>query len=181
MKPLIKKILELDSAIENNTSRIEQCNLDELNLAHALKTAQQKEKVATQKYVERPTEKTQDSLELARDFTQSCQKRVTLFKNASGPIINDNKTLWARRKTLLAQLSAIRISETRKGLTEERQALIKTLYPKIIRLILLTSHLDGLDVLHLDINRVLQKYSSSFKADLELSKTKLKEQFEALQ
>jgi len=179
-KNLINEIKILDQAITQNDKRLKKITSDEENLAHALKSAQKKESEFSRKYVEFPAEKTQDNLESSRDFTLSCQRRVTLFKNGSSAIVQDNKSLWQRRKILLDKLSKIRIHSTREKLKRERQHLLETLYPNVIRLMLLTSHLDGHTLLQLDLNRMMEKHNGKFKHELDKAEQDLKAQFEAL-
>ncbi len=88
--------------------------------------------------------------------------------------------MWQRRKTLLDGLSKTRIQSAREKLKRERQYLLETLYPNVIRLMLLTSHLDGHTLLQLDLNRMMEKFNEKFKRDLGKAEQDLKVQFEAL-
>jgi len=174
----IEKIIEVDAAIKENARRIESIATDESNLQSTLKLAKEKETIATGRYSESPTEENQATLEKAREFTQSSQRRVNLYKNTSGPFENDNKTLWARRKSLVNDLSKMRITDTREALEQERETLLKTLYPQVERLMILTAHLDGLSILSLDFNRMMQKHNINFKQDLENAHKEMKTEFE---
>ncbi len=180
MNELIKSIRKVDKAIAENEKHISGIAANEAHLIAILKTAQEKERLANKRYIEQPTEKTQKHLEKSRDFSNASQRRVNLFENHSGQFINDNTVLREKRNTLLADLSTTRQIDSRNTLEDERQALLKSLYPQVIRLILLTSHLDGVGILKLSLNYVMEKYDMHFKQALDAARMNLKEQFEAL-
>jgi len=168
-----EQIRSLDAAIQCNDKKLKEITHDEENLIRVAETALEKERVMTGIYYQGPSDKNQKRLQEARDFSISCQTRKNIYKNHSQSFLDDNKELHSKRKTLLRQLVNQRSQENKDKLETEREKLLKELYPKAIRLLLLTSHLEGLNILQLDLNRIFMKHNESFKSELEEAKKSL--------
>jgi len=177
---VVAQIHQIDAAIAENEQRINLINENQANLFEALAQAKKNEAEKTRLYTRSPDKKTQDALEQARDFTAESQKRVALFQSDAGKISGDNKSLWSVRKTQLKLLADSRAKNSRELLQQEREKLLHTLYPDVLRLLSLTAHLNGLNIHVLSLDNIFKKYDQNFKSDLNAEQRALHSRFESL-
>ncbi len=176
----IEQVGLIDSEIASIEKRIVDMKANEAALLSALSAARKAEHTATNAYAQTPNERSQRSLENARDFTIACQKRVNLFSSDESILNGDAQMLWGQRRGIIDELSRFRTNKLRPQLEYEAEELIKIISEKSQRYLSLVALLDGQNVLRLDLDKLLIAYNQDHKSDLTNAAKTLHASFETL-